>query len=109
MYGTLRTGQPYHHLLGGSPLAFTATPPDYELLNLGRYPGLVTDGHTKVVGEVYEVDEQTLGVLDEYEDHPNEYIRREITLDDGTRAQAYIFQPKGVRYPIIASGNWLKR
>ena len=107
VYGTLRLGQPFHHLLGGPPQAIIATPPNYELLNLGRYPGLVEHGKTAVVGEIYEVDTATIAILDEYEEHPVEYIRTEIRLADGTRAETYIFQHQGKTYPIITSGDWL--
>ena len=108
VYGTLRLGQPFHHLLGSAPLYKAETPPIYELLNLGRYPGLVTQGQTAVVGEIYEVDSATVTKLDEYEEHPIEYIRTEIELSDGTHAETYIFQTQGITYPIIASGDWLK-
>jgi len=91
------------------PIYTASTTPDYSLLNLGRYPGLVTGGQTAVIGEVYEVDAHTLSQLDEYEDHPNEYIRREIELADGSRVQAYIFQPHGNQYPVITSGDWINR
>ncbi len=109
VYGTLRVGQPFHHLLGTAPLETTTTPPIYELLNLGRYPGLVEHGQTAVVGEIYEVDKNTLEQLDQYEEHPVEYIRTEIKLSDGSSAETYIFQPGEENYPKIPSGDWVNR
>ena len=77
------------------------------LLNLGRYPGLVENGKTAVTGEIYEVDTATIAILDEYEEHPVEYIRTTILLADGSHAETYIFQTQGKTYPIISSGDWL--
>ena len=109
VYGTLRVTEPYHHLLAAEPICTTSTTAQYSLLNLGRYPGMVTSGETAVIGEIYEVDKSTLSQLDEYEDHPNEYIRTEVELADGSLAQAYIFQTDGKQYPQITSGDWLNR
>ena len=109
VYGTLRLGEPFNHLLGSAPLRTTTTPPAYELLNVGRYPGLVCNGRTQIVGEIYEVDTTTLALLDEYEEHPVEYIRTKIELIDGSWAETYIFQGEKADYPKIPSGDWTNR
>ena len=51
----------------------------------------------------------TLEQLDEYEEHPVEYIRTQIKLSDGSLAETYIFQANEKNYPKILSGDWVNR
>jgi gamma-glutamylcyclotransferase (GGCT)/AIG2-like uncharacterized protein YtfP len=90
VYGTLRRGEAHHGLLGGAAFAGAAeTEPAYDLADLGGTPGLV-DGGRRVVGELYEVDGDTLAVLDAFEGHPGPlYHRATVRLADGRRAWAY--------------------
>tara|TARA_Y100001934_G_scaffold168676_1_gene200472 strand:- start:139 stop:495 length:357 start_codon:yes stop_codon:yes gene_type:complete len=107
VYGTLREGEPFHHLLQGTKqLALTRTTADFRLLHLGEYPGMVDGGNTQVVGEIYEVPSSLVSILDEYEDYPLLYDRRTIRLENGTEAIAYILRLPKTDYPIIASGDW---
>lgn len=108
VYGTLLTGERNHYLMSSARLLGAAsTPPLYDLLDLEDYPALVANGETVVHGEVYEIDEATLERLDALENHPDYYQRREISLDDGSRALAYLLPralaPSASR---IESGRW---
>ena len=71
------------------------------------YPAMTRAGDGDVVGEVYEVDLDTLAALDRFEGHPDVYRRTGITLDDRTEAEGYLLPgaevPAG---PIISSGSW---
>ncbi|HJL14439.1 MAG TPA: gamma-glutamylcyclotransferase family protein, partial [Sandaracinaceae bacterium LLY-WYZ-13_1] len=69
------------------------TVPRYRLVSLGRFPAMVGGGRTRVVGEVYEVDGATLERLDRLEGHPGFYRRRQVELDDGRSAIAYLLSP----------------
>ena len=110
VYGTLRQGEPFHHLLEAAHFVDHAhTPPHYSLVNVGRYPGLVAGGHSCVAGELYRVDGKTTAILDDYEGHPLDYLRQTITLSDDTKAETYIFQPRGEEFPVIESGDWRNR
>lgn len=89
VYGTLRRGQPAHHLMGAARfLGACRTTPAWRVLDLGEYPGLVP-GDTAVAGELYEVDDETLATLDEYEGCPTLFVRVDVELDDGSVAQTY--------------------
>ncbi len=109
VYGTLRAGQPAHNLLAGQPfLAHTRTVTGYALLDLGDYPAMISADEGTVVGEVYDIDADTLKKLDAYEGFPTLYCRVEVPLVDGSRAHAY--QLVGARNsPRIAGGDWLGR
>ncbi|MCB9555810.1 MAG: gamma-glutamylcyclotransferase [Deltaproteobacteria bacterium] len=103
-YGSLRRGQPYHHLLGNSPFVrLTHSVAQYTLSDLGEYPALSCGGDTAITGELYRVTEQTLLSLDRYEGR--EYHRQQIDLQDGTTAVGYVCElPQA---PRIASGDWV--
>jgi gamma-glutamylaminecyclotransferase len=108
VYGSLRRGQGNHAVIqAGTFVGEARTLPRFTLYNLGPFPALVSDGNTAVVGELYEVDEQTLGRLDRLEGCPRLYQRHAITLEDGTLAHAYVQRLDQVRgRSKIASGNW---
>jgi gamma-glutamylcyclotransferase (GGCT)/AIG2-like uncharacterized protein YtfP len=107
VYGTLLAGEPNHHVLGEAEFLGPArTAPAFELYTFGPYPGLVAGGHTRVVGEVYAVDDETLARLDWLEGYPGFYDRQEIALEGGT-AIAYTVRPDQVwGLPRVADGDW---
>jgi gamma-glutamylaminecyclotransferase len=108
VYGSLMRGERYHHLLGGVVcLRSIATPPRYELVDLGPYPAMVAGGATAVSGELYRVDGTVLAALDELEGHPGIYRRTTIELADGTQADTYLM-PLAAG-PRIGSGDWRRR
>ena len=108
VYGTLRQGGQYHHLLKeASYIAHTQTLPNYSLVDVGTYPGLLKSGHTAVKGDIYAVDDKTFKLLDLLEDRPSLYEREQITFENGQKAWVYFLQPhlaKGLR--IIPSGDY---
>lgn len=107
VYGTLRQGESNHELLIGSELlGLFETEPQFSLSNLGDYPGL-GDGHDRIVGEVYRINDHTLRQLDILEDEGVEYRRETIETSFGL-AWYYIYQGQ---YPgkLIKSGNWIDR
>ncbi len=109
VYGTLRQGEHNHALLGGRvPQRFARTRPTWELVDLGSYPALLPGGTTAVLGEVYEVDDETLLALDALEEHPTFYERTVISLDDGSVVHAYVMARERVSdYESLSSGDWL--
>ena len=110
VYGTLRVGEPYHHLMHACEyLGQRTTLPQYELVNIGRYPGLIQNGTTRVVGDLFLVSSETLQKLDEYEGYPEDYSRESIDLEGAETATAYIYRLSIEKCPKIASGDWKKR
>ncbi|HKS28740.1 MAG TPA: gamma-glutamylcyclotransferase family protein [Pyrinomonadaceae bacterium] len=83
-----------------------------SLYDMGEYPGLqLDDSGSMVTGEVYEIDDETLGRLDEIE-APAHYRRTETEVSLGSyrvTCWVYLFDPDF--YPeveLIASGDWIE-
>ncbi len=109
VYGSLRRGQVHHSLLKGARcLGRHRTAPVYTMLDLGGYPGVVTDGITAIVGEIYAVSPRILARLDRLEDFPRLYTRALIGTPFGP-AWMYLMQRPPLRSKRIYSGNWHKR
>ena len=86
LYGTLQTGEVRHRYLAGQCFVGEArTAAVYRLLSIGgRYPGLIdaTPGRC-VRGELWDVDESTLAILDAVEGiDEGLYVRRAVRLAD---------------------------
>ncbi len=108
VYGTLKRGRANHHFLQGARFIGTArTVPLYQLRNCGEYPGLVraTPGQS-IRGEVYAVDRELLGSLDQLEEAPVEFIRAPIELTCGTPAEAYFYNLDATGLPECGP-EWL--
>ncbi|MGH7295035.1 MAG: gamma-glutamylcyclotransferase family protein [Polyangiaceae bacterium] len=68
---------------------------------------MLDDGATSVTGELYDVDERTLGAVDRLEGHPHFYRRAPVHLLGGDAAQGYLLaQPPRGQAPVIESGDW---
>lgn len=107
VYGTLLTGEHNHHLMGGlSPVGTATTEPVYSLLDMGGYPAVVEGGQTAIVGELYDVDAETLSRLDILEDVPELYLRVTATVA-GDSVELYVLRPEhaGGGTPI-PRGDW---
>ena len=108
VYGTLLRGEPNHPLLAGSEfLGPAVTVPEFTLVDLGAFPGLIAGGDTAVQGELFSVDKPTLAALDQLEGHPRFYRRSPITLSDGQKVLGYVlpvqYLTRGDRIP---GGDW---
>lgn len=106
VYGTLLRGELNHHLLAAGELVGAhRTESAYTLFQLGGYPGVVRGGSTSIAGEVYRVDQCTLGLLDRLEAYPRLYDRIAIQTPYG-RAWAYVYRGSVAGRPVIQSGDW---
>ena len=113
VYGTLQKGFGNHKFLAQSRFVGKAlTEPNFTLLHLGGFPGIVRSGHTAVSCEVYEVDDATLARLDRLEGHPTFYERQPLTVTmDGTEisVEGYVLPTSWLDgRKIIPTGMWGK-
>jgi len=96
VYGTLKRGLRNHALLAGQQFEGVArTLSHYRLYDSGPHPCLVEDrGHGYAVqGEIWRVDDCTLARLDEFEDVPGLFVRRQIEIAGiSTPVFAYLYQ-----------------
>jgi gamma-glutamylcyclotransferase (GGCT)/AIG2-like uncharacterized protein YtfP len=111
VYGSLLGGEPAHHLLEGAPLlAPTATTTGFALVDFGDWPGMLREGGGRVRGELYAIPEALVPTLDRYEDHPQVFVRQQIELADGSRAETYLVRAeRAAGRPRIPSGDWRRR
>lgn len=83
-----------------------------SLYDLGEYPGLILSSSISlVVGEVYEIDEETLTRLDEFEATSN-YLRKQVEISVGNdQRRGWTYEPNPEFYSLrtlITSGDWLE-
>lgn len=117
VYGALRSGASHAWRMERARLFGQATVRG-TLVKVDWYPGLVLEGETEVKGEVYEVDEETLRELDEFEgigvedERNDEYKRVQalVRLQDGGTITCSIYEWQlGVEsYEVVSHGDWLK-
>ena len=82
------------------------------LYDLGAYPGvLLNESNSLVIGEVYEVDDEILHKLDDYE-ASSHYRRKQVEISLGTqRRMCWIYEPNPEFYShrkLITSGDWIE-
>ncbi len=100
VYGTLQRGRPLHeHLAAHRFVGEAETRPEYRLYRIGWYPGLVESPTSEqglaIHGEVWDVDEPGLRLLDDVEEVDSGlYERRSIRLQnpfDQSEVIAYFY------------------
>lgn len=81
-----------------------------SLYDLGAYPGLLlNEADSLVTGEVYEVDDETLNKLDEFE-ATSHYLRQQVEISlNNEKRKCWVYEPDPGFYSLrmlITSGNW---
>jgi gamma-glutamylcyclotransferase (GGCT)/AIG2-like uncharacterized protein YtfP len=113
VYGTLRRGSAGAMSLRFPNSKFIADAKvSGSLFDLGAYPGLLLDeSNSSVIGEVYEVDDEILNRLDEFEAASN-YWRKQVEVSLGThRSLCWVYEPNPEFYShrrLITSGDWIE-
>lgn len=113
VYGTLKRGYSNNVLMKNSEyLGLGITTKKYAMYENGIPYVCESKEHTKIVGEVYKVDKQTLKSLDSLEGHPEWYKRKEIKVvfmenqeKDLKEITAWIYFMENTSIPIMASIN----
>ena len=109
VYGTLKRGERNHPLLMDEKyLGDTGTSPNYLLVDLGRYPGMVKKPHGgfSVQGELFEIPYKVILELDKIEDAPFLFNLEPITLADGSKAFSYLYKQSIEGERILSEGVW---
>ncbi len=117
VYGTLRKGMGNHHLLEGSGfLGMGETVVRYGMYVLpGGIPYVKRRSERKavIVGEVYEVDEDTLRRIDQLEGHPDFYRRRLVPVmlngEEKIQAWLYFLADVGREGDLFIGGDFIYR
>lgn len=83
-----------------------------SLYDLGAYPGLLlNESNSLACGEVYEVDDETLEELDEFE-ASSDYWRKQVEISvGGARRTGWTYEPTAESCsgrPLISSGDWIE-
>lgn len=81
VYGTLKRGHSNHQLLDRAEfLGEAVTKPEFTMLDLGFFPGVIKHGRTPIYGEIYRVDQRQFQALDRLEGYPDFYGREQIDI-----------------------------
>jgi gamma-glutamylcyclotransferase (GGCT)/AIG2-like uncharacterized protein YtfP len=113
VYGTLRRGGAGAMSLRFPDSKFIANAKvSGSLYDLGAYPGLLlNESNSLVTGEVYEVDEETLKKLDDFE-AASSYRRKQDEISLGAQHKVcWIYEPNPEFYSLrelITSGDWVE-
>lgn len=94
VYGRLTTGGFYHqHYLHGQTLLGTGMIDDYKSYIIGGLQGIVPKDGFQVQGEVYEVNQQTLGKLDHLHNIGTAFNRSilDIKMENGEKLPAEVY------------------
>lgn len=113
VYGSLRKGLGNHTTLGNAPMVgVTKTNPEFTMVNLGGFPGVVKGGVTSITLEVYKVTnstiEQNLDWLEGYEgpNNENNFYNKELIDTEFGKAYIYYLNSDIEGDPIVESGDW---
>ena len=94
VYGTLMKGKRNHHLLETSTFIDNGSIEGFYMFDLGTYPGIAKSNYnSKVIGEVYKVDEKTMEMLDILEEVGYLYNKEEVEviLNNGETVNAFVY------------------
>lgn len=106
VYGTLKKGFGNNRLLKDSEFVGTfRTPPDFHMVSLGGFPGVIDKGSTPISGEVYKVTKPVMDRLDSLEGYPSFYTRKQIPTEFGA-AWVYMLDESYLTRPRVSSGIW---
>jgi len=113
VYGTLLSGLFNNvYLTESNLIGEYETAPEYEMLDNGMYPA-IKEGADKIKGEVYEVDNATMGALDALESIAyDDYKKEEINIK-GVDRPVYIYVGDKVfkmydEWKPVANGDYRK-
>lgn len=109
VYGTLQGGNSQRglHLFSGAKFQGKATTQEssFGLIDMGAFPAVVPDGNIDVAGEVWEVDDDTMEILDSIEGYPTFYNRRPTQTTLGEAWMYYMQDSSKYEHDKIEPNN----
>lgn len=110
-YSSLLRGERDHELMHRATLLRkTTTAPGFRLVDLGPYGAMIAGGDQVVVGELWELDRETLRAIDVRKEVPVLFERTQITTHDDTLAETYVMPwDRVVGRKRLAMGDWKQR
>ena len=113
VYGTLRKGLNNHALLKHADyVGKYETLPEYKMVDLGPYPGLLENGNTSITMEVYKISDITLKNVDNLEgydpDSTTHHFYERIIIDTPFgKAFTYLYKAGCNNAEIVDTGDWV--
>ena len=108
VYGSLKSGGMVRGLDGfpGATIVGKATTryPDYNMLDLGSFPGVTKKGDKHIQGEVWEVDDDIAEQLDAIEGYPEFYNKIPTETTQG-KAMMYFLPKEYEKYPQVTDSE----
>lgn len=110
VYGTLRKGfGNYERLLNNKSCTYLGTQktlPEFKMVSLRGFPGVIPGGDRSVVIEVFKVKSKDVEQrLDWLEGFPSFYQKMKVQTEWG-EANMYILDERYIDYPLVESGDW---
>ena len=107
VYGTLLKGLSNHGYLANAQYLGKKIVHGLKMYNLGPFPACVKSGnnHDFVHGELYQVDDATLNMLDRLEGHPHMYQRIKLYFPNETWTYVMDIDKVGDK-PLVKGGDW---
>lgn len=114
VYGSLKQGFGNHDLLENSKFlgAYDTSSANYRMVSFGAFPGVIEldgqDEHCYILGELYEVDDDTLALVDRLEGNGHFYTRKVVELsetDDTIEAWMYLLPESYLNMEIVNQKN----
>ncbi len=107
VYGTLRNGCVNHPYLADAKYLGTVELQGWKMHSNGSFP-YITKSEGSIIAEIYEIDEASLGGIDDLDGYPDHYTRKQVITDFGECWLYYVDKlPWGCFK--IPSGDWLKQ
>ncbi|KAA0676996.1 gamma-glutamylcyclotransferase [Roseomonas genomospecies 6] len=104
-YGTLRVGQRnWRRFLAGAQYRGTHWLDGYRMADGGGFPYAAPDPASRILVDLFAIDDTTLRTCDALEGHPHHYTRHEVTVA-GCRAWLYTVDAID-ELPPIRHGDW---
>ena len=106
VYGSLKRGFTAHDLLDGCQFIREAVAEGFQLYKIDWFPGMV-QGTGKVYGELYDVPEAYVPVIDYFECvNQGMFERVSIELDNQESAEVYLYRDNYDQNLLVETGRW---